>query len=56
MLINGKPFQVKCHEIGCAELSEKVAVFKKYVFLKSSSSDKAAVRMKHLLRKSTCSE
>ena len=37
MLVNGKPFQLKCHEISCAELSENVTVFKKCVFLKNSS-------------------
>ena len=34
MLINGKSFQYKCYEIGYAELSEKVTVFKKYLLLK----------------------
>ena len=55
MLINGKSFQYKCYEIGYAELSEKVTVFKKYLLLKkfffwnSSCSEVVPASKKYML-------
>ena len=55
MLVNGKFFlKYKCYEMGYTELSENVTVFKKYLLLKSSPSEKVAVQKK--LQESTCSE